>query len=230
MKYILFALALPFALSANAQNEMSAEQTVPVRKNEIGLLGDPGISGYDPQSYNSIQYKRWVKPNHMAWRANVGYGKYSQYNHEIIFPSLGDTSVVQHSISDIPQVYAGIGAEMQRHFYKKVYMYAAVDLYATYGKGSTKDVLDLEVTDNNNASIFRNQSLVRAYDATRFSIGVLPFVGVKLQFSRISFGTELTGIRMQYSSVNYSAKPSDGGLVDFDMGNFTQRVFINFRF
>jgi len=230
MKLIPFILAASFALSAIAQDETASILPVKERKNEIGLLFDPGISGYNPQTHNSIQYKRWVKPDAKAYRLSIGYGKYNKYSGDIIYPNLGDTVIKQHSLSDIPQIHAGVGVEMQRHFHKKVYMYAAVDLYAAYGSGKTDEVLDKEVFDKNGESVYRNQELIGQSTTQHFTVGVLPLVGVKLQFSRISFGTELTGLKTEYTSQTYSSKPSTGGILDFNMGEFTQRLFINYRF
>ncbi len=230
MKLIPLILALSVALNTTAQEQTESILPAKERKNEIGLLFDPGVSGYNPQTHNSIQYKRWVKPDSKAYRLNIGYGKFNKFSGDVIYPNLGDTVVRQHSISDIPQIHAGVGVEMQRHFYKSVYMYAAIDLYAAYGSGNTDEVLDKEVFDKNGESIFRDQELIGNSTTQQFTMGVLPLVGVKLQFSRISFGTELTGIKTEYSVQSFSSKPTSGGLVDFNMGDFTQRIFINYRF
>lgn len=230
MKILPLILAVTFALSATAQDEISNQLPDKTRKNEIGLLYDPGISGNNPQSSNSIQYKRWVKPEFMAYRANIGYGKLNKHDGEIVYPSLGDTVITQHSISDIPEFHAGIGVEMQRHFYKKIYLYAAVDLYASFGSGTTNDILDKEVFDSNGTSVYRNQDQLMQSATQHFAIGVLPLVGIKLQFSRISFGTELTGIKTEYSGQTYSSKPTTGGYFDVSIGDFTQRLFVNYRF
>lgn len=223
---ILSSLAM-LSLTASAQEVTTLELKPTQKKNEIGMLTDLGFSNNN--SGIGIQYKHW-KNDSKAIRANVSYSEYNYAASKIYFPAQGDTVFSSQAITDISTVSIGLGVEMQRHFYKKIYMYAAIDVYANYGKGNTNEILSRELTQNGNNERL-DYDIAQTYSSTIFKAGILPLVGVKFNFNRISFGTELSGMRMEYSSLKHSnGMPSTGGIVDFDMGNFSQRVFVNFRF
>lgn len=228
MRYFILSVLVLLTTDIIAQD--SIDILPKQRKNEIGFLSDIGLNN----TYNSsigIQYKRWVKDNKKAIRANVSYTKYTQFDDKIFMSTQGDTVISKQPFTDIPTVYGAIGIEMQRHFYKSMYMYAAIDLYSAYGSGRTEDFIRKEITTNYVTESLDYYSVGATYPTSVFSIGLLPVVGVKFQFSRISFGTELSGIMTEYKSVNYgNTRPSPGGIADFNMGVFTQRIFASFRF
>lgn len=228
MRFIIY-LALTFSCTPAIAQQESTSVLPLQRRNEIGLLSDLGFSNQS-NSGIGVQYKHWVRADKQAIRGNIAYSKYLNVNSKIHFPSLGDTIFSRQDMTDIPMVYAGAGIEQQRHFYKNVYMYAAIDVYAAYGRGTTKEFFEKEVTKNNE-NIYTEQYSGRTYNSGIFKIGLLPMVGVKFQFSRVSFGTELSGIKIEYAKLTHdNGLPSEKGVADFNMGSFTQRVFVNFRF
>lgn len=223
---ILSSLAM-LSLSASAQEVTTLELKPTQRKNEIGMLTDLGFSNNN--SGIGIQYKHW-KDEHKGIRANASYSSYNYAASKVYFPAQGDTVFSMQALTDISTISVGLGVELQRHFYKKVYMYAAIDVYAVYGKGNTNEVFSRELSKNGENERL-DYDIAKSYSSTIFKAGVLPLVGVKFNFNRISFGTELSGMRMEYSSLKHdNGMPNTGGMVDFDMGNFSQRVFVNFRF
>ncbi|HYD21586.1 MAG TPA: hypothetical protein VEB40_08940, partial [Flavipsychrobacter sp.] len=65
-------------------------------------------------------------------------------------------------------------------------------------------------------------------DVSMTYIGFVPSIGGKLQFSRISFGAELCPMEMSYKSTTMNGSRS--GLMDANLGVFSNRFFFNFRF
>lgn len=239
MRYITFALLALFSVNVTAQetetDDIEAQEKITIlpkqRKNEVGMLSNLGLTENNPGPAIGIQYKHWVKANKQAIRANVGYSQYTKSSSKVYFPAQGDTVLSRVAFSEIPTVTAGIGIETQRHFYKALYMYAAIDVYGIYGSGTTTEQTQKEVTKDNTTHTSDYRRGI-SYTSDILRIGVLPLVGIKFQFSRISFGTELSGLRMEYNSLTHGAggPANTGGIVDFNMGDFSQRIFINFRF
>lgn len=227
MRTLFFITAISISTAVTAQDVKQNDVLPKQRKNEIGFVSDLGLSSNN--SGIGILYKHWIN-DYKGIRANVSYLGYSYTNSKIFFPAQGDTVFSKQAFTDISTIYASIGAEMQRQFYKRVYMYAAIDLYAAYGTGNTEEILSKELSTNNTNERL-DYAVGATYSSTLFRIGVMPMVGVKFNLSRVSFGTELSGILTEYKSLKHSnGMPSDGGIMDFSMGHFTQRVFVTFRF
>ena len=149
-----------------AQDNITAEILPKQRKNEIGILATMPVNsstGTGSESYGGLQYKRWVKPDFMAYRANIGYGEYLNHSDGIQYRN-GDTVFNILSATQLPAIFVGMGIEIQRHFYKRVYMYAAIDLYGGYASGKTNEALDIEVF-NNDVSTYRNQTMLSSYNS-----------------------------------------------------------------
>lgn len=246
MTRICFLLATCMATMGAIAQENATIDILPVakkvHKNEIGLLGETPFGNSASGNYLyagsgsyqgrvAIQYKRWVKEN-MGYRASLGYADYSGSSGRNYIGKKGDTTFQSFYRNRVPVVFGSIGVEMQRQFYKRVYLYAAVDLQVGYGNGTNESVRTTEVLNNNNLYDHRyyNETITSTASATVFNAGVVPFVGAKFNFSRISFGTELSGIRMEYNSVTSALQPMPGGVGEFSLGDFRQRFFVNYRF
>lgn len=234
MRYITTALLAVLSLGATAQeNTTASEDQISIlpkqHKHEVGLLTNLAMNSSTSSGGFGAQYKYWANPTH-AIRVNALYSQYSHSNGRIYSKGNGDTLLSKLSMTDIPTIQAGIGIEKQRHFYKNIYLYAALDLYAAYGNGTTKELFEDEITKDN-TTYRSNQRTGPSYTSSVFKVGILPMIGAKFQFNRVSIGTELTGLRMEYNNVTHGAGgPKNTGIADFNLGEFTQRIFINFRF
>lgn len=226
MRTLFFITAISLSTAVAAQDVKQIDVMPKERKNEIGFVSDLGLN--TNHSGIGILYKHWIN-DYKGIRANVSYSSYSYANSKIFFPAQGDTVFSKQAFTDISTIYASIGAEMQRRFYKRVYMYAAVDLYAAYGTGNTEEILSKELSTYN-ANERLDYAIGATYSSTLFRIGVMPMVGVKFNFSRISFGTELSGILTEYQSLKHNNNTPANGIFDFSLGHYTQRVFVTFRF
>lgn len=234
MRYLTTALLAICSLGATAQDNTSTDgEKISVlpkqRKHEAGMIFNLALGNTSTGTGAGIQYKYWANPNH-AIRVNALYNPYSYSNGRIYSRGNGDTLLSKLALTDIPTVQGGIGIEKQRHFYKSVYLYAALDLYAAYGSGTTKEWMEDEITKDN-VTYRQNHRAGASYNSTIFRAGILPMIGAKYQFSRVTIGTEFSGLRMEYNNVTHGAGgPKSSGIADFNMGEFTQRIFVNFRF
>ena len=228
MRTALIISILLIGSSCFAQDETKTDiLLLKYPKNEIGLLGETNFGNEDFGGPSMVQYKRWVR-NNMAYRINAGIGTYNNFSHDGYFGIIGDTILEKQSMQQATMFFAGGGVEMQRHFYKRVYLYAVVDLLAGYGQGKTEDYIVRRVEVNGQD---HTQSTLTpgSGDLSAFHLNIAPFIGAKIVFNRISFGTEISAINMSYTNINDNFTNSTG-LSELNMGFLRQRFFIHYRF
>lgn len=229
MRSTFIALTVLIGSSAFAQDSNNTDILLLKKypKNEIGLVSETNFGNEEYGGPGMVQYKRWVREN-MAYRVNAGVGSYSHFNLNSYYGIIGDTVFEKQSRQRATMAFAGAGVEMQRHFYKRVYLYAAVDLLAGYGSGETEDYLVRKVAingqDHTESSLMPGRGKLSV-----FHMNLAPFIGAKIVFNRISFGTEISAINLSYTSKtdNFGYKSSIG---EMNMGYLRQRFFINYRF
>lgn len=229
MRSTLIALTILIGSSAFAQDSNNADILLLKKypKNEIGLVSETNFGNEEYDGPSMVQYKRWVREN-MAYRINAGVGSYSNFSLDSYFGIIGDTILEKQTREQATMAFVGTGLEMHRHFYKRVYLYAVVDLLAGYGQGNTEDYIVRKVEIN--GQDHRESTLVPGTgNVSVFHMNLAPFVGAKIVFNRISFGTEISALNLSYNSVtdNFGYKRSIG---EMNMGYLRQRFFINYRF
>ncbi|MBZ0099352.1 MAG: hypothetical protein K8F30_09720, partial [Taibaiella sp.] len=129
MKYIflIFPLVLLTTHIYAQEAKPSEASVIPAYpKNEIGLVGETNFGNEEFGGPSMAQYKRWVKEN-MAYRINAGVGTYDNFSLDSYFGIIGDTILEKQTWQRATMAFAGAGVEMHRHFYKHIYLYAAVD-------------------------------------------------------------------------------------------------------
>lgn len=233
MKYILFALGFSaIGFTSLAQTE-DVKATVPNdRKNEIGIFTHNSMGNTSTNSTEvnmmGVQYSRW-KNERVGYRIMAAYG--NNYAIGDVFRKTVnvDTFIDMRTRRVVDMLKIGGAAQIQRKFYKRVYLFAAVELNAGYGKGQQDTLIDKTYMTSsyhyeNSGDIFGRPAL----DATMWHISLLPTVGAKLVFSRITAGVEFYGVDATFSSVKVNKQSQ--GIFNFDIGNVAQRIFLNYRF
>ncbi len=226
MRTALIAIILLTGSSSFAQDNTDILLLKKYPKNETGLVSETNFGNEEYGGPGMIQYKRWVREN-MAYRANAGVGTYHNFILDGYFGIIGDTILEKQTREQVTMAFAGAGLEMQRHFYKRVYLYAAVDLLAGYGQGKTEDYIVRKVEVNGQDHRESSPTPGRG-NISLFHMNLAPFVGAKIVFNRISFGTEISAINMSYT--HKSDNFGRSSVVDMNMGYLRQRFFINYRF
>lgn len=228
MKYCVAITLCLFVLDSTGQEEILPLATH--KTHTIGTVAEIPFGDRQIQPGIGIQYKRWVKHNR-AWRIHATHNKLVN-NWLSASPRInGNTLYEQNTNSTIDLFYLGGGIEMQKQFYKRVYLFAAIDLRAGYGSGSYYTVERRTVFPPDSmeySSVYRTTADL---PVSRFVIDTAPFVGVKLLFKRLSFGTELSAISAGMTHIKIpDAYRSSYSLIDVNVGVIRQRFFINYRF
>jgi len=233
MKNLLFALGFSaIGFTSFAQTEAGTATAQNDRKNEIGIfmhnyMGHASTNNTDV-SMMGVQYSRW-KNERVGYRIMAAYG--NNYAIGDVFRKTVniDTFIDMRTRRVVDMLKIGGAAQIQRKFYKRVYLFAAVELNVGYGKGQQDTLIDKTYMTSsyhyeNSGDIFGRP----AADVKMWHVSLLPTVGAKLVFSRITAGVEFYGIDATFSSVTVNNRSQ--GLFDFDMGNIGQRLFLNYRF
>lgn len=230
MKNIFLLLLLACMATTTQAQEMQETGEPKERKHAIGLQFATPFGNASDEELVGIQYKRWIRPNR-AIRVSAMYGMWEVTNPRRVTNVIRDTAFESYTRDYADMFYLNAGIEMHKHFYKKAYLYAAIDLRGGYGSGYSQEnlVKNYPETGGYTRSIFISSNTT--YDLTRFRVDATPFIGVKLLFNRIAFGTEISAISTGFTSVTTRNPRSQSvSLFDLDAGQFRQRMFINFRF
>lgn len=240
MRNPLFVIIASALLATTSYAQDSERETETIKrvpgKNEMGVFGEMfNFNNYNSSSYATyagLQYKRWAKPN-IAYRIMGAAGEYNNNSIPRFVDKRGDTLVQSQTYANVPMIFAGGGVEVQRQFLKRVYLYAAIELRAGYGSSSYSEIQTKEVKKDfvpfTPYPVYNESFLVKSGNVSAFAVDVTPFIGGKINFKRISLGTEISVIKSGIQSIKYSDMPAYT-TTDVSVGDFRQRVYVNFRF
>jgi hypothetical protein len=239
MKKILFALSLSVLapqLYAQSTDNASTFTTTDIqpkqRANEIGLFGQAVATG----GYNSalsiagVQYKKWLRPN-TGIRAILAHGNYYSSLHTPTNISIsGDTIINENLRTRVNMVFLGGGIEAQRHFYKRVYLFAGLELKGGYGSGYTDTLYEKQYKESGHSTYTKDILDIRSGtpNVNMTYLGFSPSIGAKLQWNRLVIGAEIFPAEMSVTFTNTSGLQTSSS--DFNMGDLKQRIFIHYRF
>lgn len=196
-----------------------------VYKHESGIFGQTEGVGNEHLSTSMIglQYKYW-HTERLGMRMIAAYGNYYSSSSETSYIS-GDTLVRHQKYFDFSIPVAGVGIEMQRHFYKRVYLFAALEMKGGYGNGT--GATSEHRSSGQGDSMFHFSQNVDRHDASLLYIGLTASIGAKVQWNRICLGLEVFPVHLSYSKINDDIDRSGG--TDMSLGSFSQRLFLHWR-
>ena len=234
MKFVhLLFLLLVGGISAFAQATVDNTSALGVYGETNSMfsgIGNPVVSTA------GLQYNKWTK-KHIGFVVTLGYGNYVHDPASGLTVLIGpDTLKTKTVNSNVNLGMVGFGIQAERRFYKKVYFFAGIQLRAGYGSGKTDTTMSREYnyTQIDPVTGFTYQNTATSsYNKTgtgisMFYLGFTPSIGAKLEFKKFCVGTEF----MNYFTYR-SLKPNNGtasNMVDFDFGNITQRLFVQYKF
>lgn len=205
------------------------------KKNEIGLTAELDVfrSPNSSTAFQAIQYKHW-KNEHFGARFLLGRRDYyDNASWRASYQVSNDTIISRTPITNGGVGIAGIGLEAQRQFYKRVYLFAAVEAKFGYGKATIDTIVERSIENNTNRYLSPPPPTATpgrpANNTDVYYASLVPTFGAKFQFNRISFGSEMALNLLNYSYVNNKVTPGVGTL-DFDLGRLNPRFFIQYRF
>jgi hypothetical protein len=223
MRLFCLFLVLLLPVSLLAQDSLK-------HKNEIGLMADLNM-GSENNNLNMVglQYIRWKNP-HFAGRFSISIAGYSITQSETFLPSYYTDSIFSKQANyTLSMVHFSAGFQVQRHFYRKVYLYAGGDLSLGLGTGYY-DTSFIRRGITSNGGVYEQ---VNYGNTTKRSgdlyVGVSPFLGVKINLKRWVIGTELSNAIHGVSRSNGVGNGKSFSM-DFAAANFNQRLYINYRF
>ena len=228
MKYCITAMFSIVTLSSIAQDTTTVFPSH--KKNGVGFIAEPTYYNPNDQSGIGIQYKRWVRHNR-AIRINATKNNWYSYGNYEPVNIAGNVLYEQNRSTSIDMYSLGLGVEIHKQFYRKVYLYAAMEILGSYGTGSYYNGKKSTEYLPDGTQLITYSLFNPTYPVSRFTLSTVPFIGVKFLFKRISIGTELSAIQTGIVSMKYSL-PIDISNTYFDvtMGQFRQRFYVNFRF
>ncbi|MCB0698677.1 MAG: hypothetical protein H6551_00965 [Chitinophagales bacterium] len=207
-----------------------------IRRNELGLTAEMDVfSGWNTTTaFQAIQYKRW-KNEHFGARFLLGRKDYySNNDFAASYQINGDTVVTLKPVTSGSVAIIGAGLEGQRQFYKRVHLFAAVEVKCGYGRGSIDTFTERALQSDPDkilpppphAPIVTGKSPA---STDIYHISLVPTFGGKIQFKRICFGSEMALNFLNYTNIRHPNKHAIGHL-DFDLGTINPRVFVHYRF
>lgn len=135
MKKITLFFVLGFsALCLHAQEEYPAPEK---RNKELGVFAQFFHEGQDAgdRLLIGMQFRQQVQP-HVNFRALVAYHRYQYEGRpEVLDIGNHDSLRVKFSNTNADILAIGLGLEAQRQFYKRVWLFAGLELQAGYGTG-----------------------------------------------------------------------------------------------
>lgn len=240
--FLLIASLSVFTAIAQTDDEQDTapalSKTTIDHKHELGVFGqtNPYGNGNEDMNFAGLQYKTWAN-EHLGLRFLAAYSDYNFKSSKFYQGASSDTSVSKWAQTHISLGVIGGGIEAQRRFFKRVYLFAAIEMRVGYGNGTIDTSIEKAYTYTTPSTPqmpSATYSAVYGYGAGRgnanmFYLGVSPSIGAKLQFNRLCIGLEMQAAQLSVKSIKYDNAPSYG-VTDFELGNISHRFFINFRF
>jgi hypothetical protein len=231
MKTILSVALLAFTTSCFAQDtaSLSIEKTKPTQ--ELGILLENGGSENSVNNFGlmGIQYKRY-KNEHLGYRLFAAYGSPSFKEPHSYVLTKADTFITHSEIIRGDMGVIGGGLEAQRHFYKNVYLFAALELKGGYGTGYVDTIVEktytnTPITNQDYGTNYRGHSGDLKITFASFT----PTIGAKIQHRKMVAGVELLPVHFTIRNINYHNSYSTSDM-NFDLLDFSTRLFVNYVF
>ena len=218
---------------AQLTEKVTKKEKAPIQhresKNEGGLLLQTDLGGNNNSNLAifGLQYNRWVTPN-VGYRIIAGYGNYQYSGNTNTFAPHPDTIITKQQVMNFNLPLVGFGLVAQRHFYRRVFLYAAVEVKGMYNKGDADTIVRTTYKQGSPTSSEEFTWVDDNKSASILMINMTASVGAKLQYSKWSFGAELLPVQLGYQGIRYDKRNNSVG--DFSLGSFSQRMFLNYRF
>lgn len=177
-----------------------------------------------------LQFRRQVKPQ-LNFRVLAAYHRYQYTARPEVLESYNNDSLrMQATKSNANMLAVGIGLEVQRHFYKRVWLFADAELLAGLGTGKTRSSSNVlpfggffRAFPDMMAADYKEVTYQRTY------IRLVPGVGAKIVFDRVNFGLET-----QFASIGIASEKVGDRRTTLPgihiLNNIAYRFQVNYRF
>lgn len=218
---LLLTFCLP-AIAVSAQGQPPALKNKP--KAELGIFGQlDGLSDDKSLTMVGLQYLHWHN-EHLGYRMIVAYGNYYSAGPELHYVS-GDTGIMKRQNLNVTLPVVGFGLQAQRHFYKKIYLFATAELSGGYGSGLVDTSMNWAIGQGATSQHFAQNT--RGQDASLIYGALSASIGARVQWSRIAVGLEVSPIHATYTHFDDGRRTL--GNMDLSIGSFSHRLFVHWR-
>jgi hypothetical protein len=231
MRTILFALSLSLPCTSLYAQDMKPKITSPnAWHNEIGLFTVSPIGSQYNENFNNtglsgIQYNHWVNER-KGFKVFAAYGNYRSSNATEGYVA-GDTAILKKDAAHADLAVIGGALQAQRHFFRKVYLSAAVEIKAGYGSGFT-DTTFTKYYHYKDLNIVEASGMRGTGKLNTFYAALTPSIGGRIQFKRIAIGLDMMLELVNYTAMTYNN--SSNNMLDLDLDKTSARLFVNYRF
>ncbi len=200
----------------------------------IGVVAE--ASGYSSAGYShSLRtagiYYKWRKKENTSYTTSLAYA------HSLSDEPSGNKVIAGNTVSTVQHhreldlAIAGFAVEQQRHFYKKVYLFAGLDWRAGYGSGASsytrRDETWHPPTSSTAATTVITEARTPGPDVSRFLLYFSPSLGAKLDFKKISLGLSVMNYIHVEVNDNGGSTTTD---IDFNTANLFKRLSVGYKF
>lgn len=190
-------------------------------KNEAGIFAE---IGKNTGNYG-IRYKTWVK-SWMGIHANASYGRQEEDNHGNLKPLyFNDTVLLRNLSTSYKLMNLGIGIDVRKQFYKNLFLYTGMNLTGGYGKGRS-DTVGTFYYNNQEFPAFEDQD--QNITLQKFYLIWFPTAGIQWNLKHFAIGTDVSIIRNAMTIGSRGGRSTTS--FDMEIGNFSQRLYIHYRF
>ena len=159
---------------------------------------------------------------------HIGYISEQSVNNPFYYEIVNDTLSQYRLMKKEKGMYVGGGFEVQRNFYKKIYLYASADLRLGYTQGNFAERIELKTNNSNvNQTISINDYTLPNYKSSSYRLEMIPNIGVKLNLKKINFAIESgINIRNMYM-IEHTNKINN--LYVFDILGMRNRIVLMYK-
>ncbi|MBL7773886.1 MAG: hypothetical protein JNM95_13560 [Chitinophagaceae bacterium] len=224
MRHLIFLFLSLFCLNLNAQIKAKAP-----KQKQAGLFLETQLdnSGSNGKRGLGLMFKKEARKNHHI-RLQAGYVTGSRIHSPYSYTLKGDTLIEKSLVRNDEGVFVGLGAEIERPFYKKVSLYASCDARLRYEWSSYENHQNSKVgsgTAYNYVESFQNK--IPNYKANTYSLDIMPSIGAKLSLRRIELALE-SGFTMQHAYFKESLDKTSS-IFDFDINAMRTRFLLLYQ-
>ena len=155
------------------------------------------------------------------------YDGYTDYRFPV--KASADTMLWKSTSTNTNMVTLGFGTEVQRNFYRKLYLFAGVDIRFSYGTVLYDTAITAEITGNSRFTrIYTSYETYPREELVAMQAALVPCIGLKLALGRFNIGYSMANYLYAYRAER------DGTITNvyqtIGIGNTHQRVFATYRF
>ncbi len=220
----MLTLTFPAGIHAQSTETTTSQKT---STSEIGIFGQTEFSQSNTNlSMMGIQFKKWMN-EHVGFRVLGGYASYDALQAPFFIGGAAGEAEERYVSHQISLGILGVGVEAQRQFYKRLYLFAGLELKGGYGSGTADTII--KTAYKHHGHYESNWDLNNGSgNATMTYLDFMPSIGAKIQFSKLTFGVETSGVMMNYTSIATGNVSSS--MTGFEMGGYMiHRGFISYR-